>query len=161
MSYPRLFTTPGLGALAEELDAERGRQLTKWGDQHHPDGTNPLNRDYANDCKARCARAAAEHRVTWSHILVEEVAEALAETDWPLLRVELVQVMAVCAAWISDGERRHDAEAAAKPKCLRCRTADARYLDEYDDPFCPDCAHVLEGRRHGLPMRPIEEAPRA
>jgi hypothetical protein len=127
MSYPRLFTTPGLGDLAEELDAERGRQLAKWGDQRHPDGTG----DRATICGMPMAAIAQmlkdtnDHRLThrpmwiaageepslgsgpqWLPIFLEEAFEAAAEADPVKLRAELVQVAAVCAAWISDIDRR-------------------------------------------------------
>lgn len=36
MSYPTLFATPGMRAIAEQIDAERQVQLTKWGVQLHP-----------------------------------------------------------------------------------------------------------------------------
>jgi hypothetical protein len=79
--YPTLFTTPGVKDFAEAVDAERQRQIAKFGDQHHPDGT-------------------------WMHVLIEEVFEALAEEDPAKLRAELVQVAAVCAAWITDIDGR-------------------------------------------------------
>lgn len=104
--YPTLFLTPGLAKFAEELDAERGRQLATFGDQRHRDGTNLANRDWADHAKAQCQNAADEDRLTWAHILQEEFTEALAETDPAKLRAELVQVAAVCAAWVSDLDRR-------------------------------------------------------
>ncbi|MEU4947683.1 hypothetical protein [Streptomyces lavendulae] len=119
--YPTLFTTPGLAAFAEEVDAERGRQLQKFGDQRHPDGTGPsttvwappLPADrFAAAARTRCQRAAERGDLTWLHVLNEEVAEALAESDPAKLRAELVQVAAVCAAWVSDIDRRPAAEAA-------------------------------------------------
>ncbi|MFC1410472.1 hypothetical protein ACEZCY_14530 [Streptacidiphilus sp. N1-12] len=103
----RPLNTPG--ALFAEVAAGCERQLSKWGGQHRQDGTNPLNRDYANHCRATTARAAAEHRATWSHVFVEHVAAALAETSWPLLRAKLVKAMAVGAAWITEGDQRPDA----------------------------------------------------
>jgi hypothetical protein len=106
MSYPRLFTTPGIGDFAEELDAERARQLAKWGDQRHPDGTGrPGDRDAADRMRA-AGQANGPEQDNWRDILAEEVAEAFAEVDPGLLRAELVQVAAVCAAWIRDIGRR-------------------------------------------------------
>ncbi|MEV8048400.1 hypothetical protein AB0P02_31820 [Streptomyces griseoluteus] len=116
MSYPTLFTTPGVRAFAEEVDTERQRQLAKWGDQHHPDGTGPRTAAIvgmlchadraAHYARIACQSAAEEGEVTWRLVLAEEVLEALAESDPERLRTELVQVAAVCAAWISDIDSR-------------------------------------------------------
>lgn len=109
--YPILFTTPGLRAFAEEIDAERGRQLAKFGDQQHPDGTGlPGDQGQADIARRICQKAAAGSTLAWRHILQEEVREALAESDRAALRAELIQVAAVCAAWVSDLDRRDPAE---------------------------------------------------
>lgn len=107
MSYPRLFTTPGLGDWAEEVDLERHRQLVKWGDQRHPDGTGGLFLvNMAHVLRSECQEAADRGEVTWRQILMEECGEAFAETDPKLLRTELIQCAAVIQAWISDIDRR-------------------------------------------------------
>lgn len=107
MSYPTIFTTPGLRAIAEDIDAERQRQLAKWGDQHHPDGTgNKSQQDDADRARRWCQDAFGSGYGTWSDVLAEEVAEANAEKDPAMLRAELVQVAAVCAAWIHDLDSR-------------------------------------------------------
>ncbi|MFE2164838.1 NUDIX hydrolase [Streptomyces sp. NPDC059447] len=111
--------TPGLAPFVTAVDVERQRQLAKFGDQRHP--------DMAGDCTVQCdARLMfdewaeqyrqinngaidardPDRRLDWTGILLEEVYEALAETDTAKLRAELVQVAAVCAAWISDIDRR-------------------------------------------------------
>lgn len=107
MSYPTLFTTPGVRAFAEDIDAERQRQLAKFGEQHHPDGTG-LNyqRHLADEERTACQAAFENGRGTWRHILREEVAEAFAEKDPAALRAELLQVAAVCAAWVHDLDTR-------------------------------------------------------
>jgi hypothetical protein len=46
---------------------------------------------------------------------MEEVTEVCAETEWPKLRVELVQSAAVIAAWVEDGDRA-ETERKAKAK---------------------------------------------
>lgn len=51
-------------------------------------------------------RAAASGVLAWRDVLLEEVHEALAESDQDRLRAELLQVAAVCAAWISDIDSR-------------------------------------------------------
>jgi len=107
VSYPYLFATPGVGPFAEEVDHERQRQLGLWGDQRHPDGTGGLFLvNMAVTLRAECQEAAERGEVTWRQILMEELAEAFAETDRAKLTVELVQAAAVIAAWISDLNRR-------------------------------------------------------
>lgn len=99
--------TPGLRRHMVDLDSERKRQLEKFGDQHHPDGTG-LNyqRQLADEERTACQTAFRDGHGTWRHVLDEEVAEAFAESDPARLRAELVQVSAVCAAWIADIDSR-------------------------------------------------------
>ncbi|GGU13034.1 hypothetical protein [Streptomyces violascens] len=105
--YPTLFRTPGVARFAEAVDAERQAQLIKWGEQRHPNGTGgALDQRAARDARTACQYAAERGVVTWRDILGEEVAEAFAESDPAALRAELVQVAAVCAAWISDLDQR-------------------------------------------------------
>lgn len=92
--------------VLHEVFGERRNQLAKWGEQSHPDGTSAEFAADAIAARKLCEAAAALDRLTWLHILLEEVAEAAAETEWPELRAELVQVAAVAAAWIEDGDRR-------------------------------------------------------
>lgn len=107
MSYPRLFATPGVGDFAEEVDAERQRQLAKFGEQHHPDGTGlPVYQAGAIRYRNHADRAAAAGHLAWRDVLMEEVYESLAEADPARLRAELLQVAAVCAAWIADIDSR-------------------------------------------------------
>ncbi|MFD3568486.1 hypothetical protein [Streptomyces sp. NPDC058667] len=110
--YPTLFSTPGVKAFAEEIDAERQAQLAKFGDQKHP--------DVAGDATTQCDRRDVyaeraeyyrdlndgQNSFDWAGILLEEVYEALAESDPAKLRAELIQVAAVCAAWIYDIDNR-------------------------------------------------------
>ncbi|WP_181785366.1 hypothetical protein [Streptomyces phytophilus] len=136
MSHPTVFTTPGVRAFAEAVDAERQRQLVKFGDQHHPD-IDPrdiavvtrhffqhkaqihreVNEERATPSRTvgRCSRCPeGDHTHTaWDLILLEKVYEALAESDPGALRTELVQVAAVCAAWSAD----IDSRTAAEPEC--------------------------------------------
>lgn len=129
MSYPTLFTTPGMRQLAEEIDAERQAQLDRWGVQLHPvldsrdipaathqyyagraDIWRQVNAERATPSRtvARCTgHPDGDHTHTaWDGILLEEVYEALAEPDPAKRRVELVQVMAVCAAIIAADDSR-------------------------------------------------------
>jgi hypothetical protein len=107
MSYPTIFTTPGLRAIAEDIDAERQRQIAKFGDQHHQDGTGlPAYEHAARRYRDHADRAAECGALAWRDIVLEEVYEALAEKDPAALRAELIQVAAVCAAWIHDLDSR-------------------------------------------------------
>lgn len=100
--------TPGLARHMAEVDAERQRQLAKWGDQKHPDGTgvNEMQKTLADDARAACQQAFAEGRGSWAHVLMEEVREAYAEKDPAALHAELVQCAAVIQAWIHDIDSR-------------------------------------------------------
>ncbi|MEW1565766.1 NUDIX hydrolase [Streptomyces sp. NPDC093509] len=99
--------TPGVAQHMVDVDAERQRQLKKWGDQTHPDGTGGSGRRAEADrFRADCDYLAANGKVTWLAILLEEIYEAGAESDQGLLRTELVQCAAVIAAWIYDIDRR-------------------------------------------------------
>lgn len=138
--YPTLFVTPGLAVFAMDVDTERQRQIVKFGKQQHPDGTGPgitswaplMNSDQAaTSARTRCQNAAARGDLTWRHILAEEVAEAFAESDPDELRTELVQVAAVCAAWIADLDSR-------PPTC----TCDSE--DHTHDGGCPLAAPGVE-----------------
>lgn len=109
MSYPTLFTTPGVKAFAEAVDTERQRQLAKWGEQHHPDGTGGrFYQERAVAARRNCQIAAdsPDMGAQWDLILLEEVYEALAEADPAALRTELIQIAAVCAAWVHDLDSR-------------------------------------------------------
>ena len=115
-----------------EIKQERERQNAKWGEQNHPDGTGersiPLGRivhkgpigpnsgdtHYAFGLALMAKKAtddAANHgTVTWADILLEEVFEALAESDPDKVRTELVQVAAVAAQWVEAIDRREASE---------------------------------------------------
>lgn len=97
-----------MSAVFEELAAERARQDAKWGPQNHP-GVDPFV-DYgiptADVARTACETAAKQRSVTWGHILVEELAEALEAGSEAALRRELVQVAAVAVAWIECIDRR-------------------------------------------------------
>lgn len=87
---------------------ERLRQMRKFGEQKHPDG-DPEDSDIEMvRAKYVCDARTREGRVSWRDILEEEVAEAIYEIgrDPKKLRKELVEVAAVCAAWIEDLDGR-------------------------------------------------------
>jgi hypothetical protein len=93
--------------VLEDVAAERARQRARYGAQALPDGTGGTFRAAGRRLsQRRCDRATAAGRVTWAHVLEEEVSEVLAETDAELLRAELVQVAAVAVQWIEALDRR-------------------------------------------------------
>ncbi|WP_063803523.1 endonuclease VII domain-containing protein [Streptomyces silvensis] len=142
--YPALFTTPGVRQFAEEIDAERQRQIAKFGDQHHPDGTG-LTLDqlaWAEEARERCQQAAADGSLSWAHILEEEVAEALAEADPARLREEILQVAAVCAAWVHDLDTRE-----ACPKCKTSYEVLGHHKTRTGRGWCRKCASEYERLR--------------
>jgi hypothetical protein len=100
MSYPSIFATPGMRDFAESVDDERRRQIEKWGDQKHPDGTGrPGDKGLAEAYKDIC-QANGPAADNWRDILAEEVFEAFAETDPERLIEELIQTAAVIQAWV-------------------------------------------------------------
>lgn len=93
-----------------DVHLERLRQDGTWGEQNHPDGTGlalpePF-RGAADQARRLCQHHARQGTVTWRHILMEEVAEALEAPDPAALRAELVQVAAVAVAWVEAIDRR-------------------------------------------------------
>lgn len=89
--------------------AERLRQNERFGEQNHPDGTG-LTEDKLKAKVARqmCDVMTARNLLAWRDILLEEVYEALAESDEDRLYEELIQVAAVAAAWAEAIQRRED-----------------------------------------------------
>lgn len=97
--------------VLEELAQERWRQDKKWGEQNHPDGTGPQGfhvhvAGVADRYRTECQAAAQAGVVTYRHIFLEEVWEAMAEQDPAKLRTELVQAAAVAVAWVEAIDRR-------------------------------------------------------
>jgi hypothetical protein len=112
-------------ALLAALDAERARARYKHGVDPLPDSdSNPVARQtYEDMTRLWCDRAFRENRLTYSHVLEEESCEVLtaaARGDLDALESELVQVMAVCARWWDDIQRRRRgaADAAARTRGL-------------------------------------------
>lgn len=112
-----------------EVEGERHRQHAKWGQQDWANGTGgeperglsreqterlrEIRRVHAESSRALCDAVASENRVTWRHILREELDEAVAEDDPAKLRRELVQVAAVAVAWIEAIDRAAKKQEAA------------------------------------------------
>lgn len=97
--------------VTREVLRERKRQDAKWGQQNHLDGTGTkFYRAKSTSTRIACQTAFASGEGTWAHVLLEEVYEALAETDPELIAEELVQVAAVAVAWVEHIDRRLDEE---------------------------------------------------
>ena len=119
-------------AIAAEACDERNRQDAKWGEQNHP--MTPLARrigsrwisdqklynDEANEWKRTNSERVAERNSQglpsdrncfWDGIILEEVYEALAETDYAAARAEWIQVIAVGIAIVECLDRQHKVNA--------------------------------------------------
>lgn len=97
-----------IDSIEQLVREERDRQNAKWGQQNHPDGTGELMKWDADCARRICDNAFGQGRGTWKHIFDEEVCEAVAESDQEKLKTELIQVMAVCKAWIECIDRRKE-----------------------------------------------------
>lgn len=98
-----------------DVHNERAAQFAQWGIQNVPLGTGSEEmRLLADAYRKECQKAAAEGTLTYSHILLEEVFEALAEADLPKLRDELIQVAAVAVAAVEQIDRRATAPEPAE-----------------------------------------------
>lgn len=101
-----IFAIPVLN----EVLAERERQDAKLGEQNWPSETEA--REFLSfQASAELAKLSYDYaretgRLSWRHILLEEVYEALAEEDPVKRRAELVQVAAVAIAEIECIDRR-------------------------------------------------------
>lgn len=101
--------------IADEVAAEIARQNERWGVQNHPNGTGPRVRWMGADGPTAASTAEAmrdwcdaQHKRgegTWMDILLEEVFEALAESNPARLRAELIQVAAVAQQWAAAIDR--------------------------------------------------------
>lgn len=79
---------------------ERRRQDARFGEQNHPDGTSADFETHREFYREFCDQASALGTLTFKDIFLEEVYEALSETDSDKLEAELIQVAAVVVNWI-------------------------------------------------------------
>jgi hypothetical protein len=101
-----MLATPETITSVTDVADERVRQVEKWGVQTRPNGTSLGYAGAAAAAKFNTHAKAADGTLTWVDILMEEVFEALAETDPTRLREEMVQVAAVAVAIIEDIDRK-------------------------------------------------------
>src|SRR5512139_2922113 len=95
-----------LARVLSDVAAERAAQDEMWGLQDLPDGCDPGFAAEADQAKETARTAWTAGELSWRHVLVEEVFEALAEDAPGRLRAELVQVAAVAVKWIEALDRR-------------------------------------------------------
>jgi hypothetical protein len=103
--------------VIEEIKEERKRQDAKWGVQNHPClDLGLLNRSPERMCeeyeiptesraKQLCDRSFLVGSGTFAHIAVEEMSEVVSAFDIHKRREELIQLAAVCVAWIEKIDR--------------------------------------------------------
>jgi RecB family exonuclease len=82
--------------IFEDIAEERAAQDAKFGVQNLPYGTgDEWLQAMADVSRTECDEAFAAGRGTFRHVFLEEVYEAMAETDPVKLRAELIQAIAV------------------------------------------------------------------
>jgi hypothetical protein len=95
----------GQQLVIEHVISERDSQDEKWGPAPQSfldrlDGTAyPDSAEIADMARELTEEAAREGTLSWSAILLEEVYEAMAESDPDKLYAELIQVAAVAVSW--------------------------------------------------------------
>lgn len=108
--------------ILAEISEERENQNRTWGEQNHLSVPSPSVPDLVDDCpripadvlgipreedaKVAYERAEAEGALSWGHITVEELSEAVSAKDDETRRIELVQLAAVVVSWIECIDRR-------------------------------------------------------
>ncbi|MCU0688033.1 MAG: hypothetical protein MUF34_38280 [Polyangiaceae bacterium] len=107
--------------VLDEVAAERARQEAKWGQCDYPSvGPEFEGNRTGQACahyglppeqiaKRRTDEADQRGAVTFAHVAVEELAEALSAPDEGARREELVQLAAVAVKWIEAIDRRRAA----------------------------------------------------
>ncbi|MFD5504628.1 hypothetical protein ACFWJS_33795 [Streptomyces sp. NPDC127061] len=99
--------TDATNAVLADIATERAAQDAIFGEQNLPDGTGSATyRLQADDKRFLCDRAFTQGMGTFRHVFLEEVYEAMAESDPAKLRAELVQAVAVGVKWIEAIDRR-------------------------------------------------------
>ena len=93
--------------IARDVLEERDRQraLGHLDAHDYADGTDEVRR-WVPLPGLDAVRAIADERQTWALVLLEEVLEALSESDPQRIREELVQVAAVAVRWAGAIDQR-------------------------------------------------------
>lgn len=109
-----------VGSILTEIGKERSAQDAKWGvPKNVPNGTGfdveftgLTFSEWRDAIQRRVNRQAERGESVMSHVLLEEVFEALAEHDDSALRSELIQVAALAAKWVQIIDERAQAVAS-------------------------------------------------
>lgn len=109
MKQRMLERPPERERIYRKIDAERARQNKMWGQQDHVDfdGAVGIWLPKAREAQRLCENAFEEGKGSWGHIFLEEVAEVFEAKTQTHLKEEIVQVMAVCEAWLEAIDRRN------------------------------------------------------
>ena len=107
--------------IFEEIRIERQKQNDKWGEQNHPcldetllkrQGgctTQRMCQEYEIPSEERakqlCETNFKRGTGTYAHIAIEEMSEVISAFDTQKRRGELIQLTAVCVAWIEKIDR--------------------------------------------------------
>lgn len=90
-----------------DVQAERSRQIAKWGVQHRKDGSDPgTYRAIAARSRENFQNAEAAGSATWHQAVNGPFYESVSKTDPVALRAALVELAAVACAWIEDIDSR-------------------------------------------------------
>lgn len=108
--------------IIDEIKEERKKQDEKWGVQTHPcidldllerKGSCTPQRmcehyEIPTETRAKflCDNSFKNQKGTYAHIALEEFAEVVSEFDIKKRRTELVQLTAVCLAWLESLDRQ-------------------------------------------------------
>lgn len=108
--------------IFEEIQKELSNQVEKWGMQNHPCLDQTLSNRKGNCTPERmcenyeiptekrakflCDNSEKNNQLTYAHIALEEFSEVVSEFDINKRRAELVQLTAVCFAWIESIDRK-------------------------------------------------------
>ncbi|MGW1695893.1 hypothetical protein [Streptomyces sp. NPDC002399] len=100
--------TDATEVVLADIATERAAQDAIFGEQNLPDGTGgPYFEAAADNHRRECDAAFDCGEGTFRHVFLEEVYEAMAESDPARLRAELVQAVAVGVKWIEAIDRRN------------------------------------------------------
>ena len=99
-----------LETVLQLISDERARQDQKLGVQNHPsapkDPRLTLGITGADQARRMCQAVTGTPKLTWAHIAVEELAEAIDEETDEKRLPEIIQTAAVLAAWAENIIRR-------------------------------------------------------
>lgn len=94
-------------AVLADVQAERLRQIAKWGVQHREDGTDLFTYpSIAVRSRENFQNAEARGTATWPQTLNGSFYEAISTADVAALRATLIELAAVACAWVEDIDSR-------------------------------------------------------